>query len=259
MRLLIHQVRLLIPQGRFQECYDLCKFFAKNGDSYYEFIDEDFHEGVTMPNLVDQDLSEPISEIKLNHESFCASAITAIYYMKYWLHLNTEKLCLINDAFLDNKDCTCVIAEFLGIKGDWWQIDITDRYVSEAVLLMNTLFYHDNCAKYFSDRLCGELEDEFKEAAYNGALIVQSIHKTGIVQGLPDIEVGQWEKTSAHSHEDFWYYADYIIEMLEFAVAELNDIAGANTMECDISRIETFHATQFIVDAMTICHNNFRS
>ena len=264
-------MRLLMRLDRFQECYDLCKFFAKNGESYYDkFLDSNFHRQITRPNLVGQDLTEPVGDIDLNHDCFCPSAVTGIYYIKYWLHLNTVKLRWINTNCLDNADdCTAIIADFLGIKREWWQVDEKDWYKDQAEILLNTLVYHDNGAKFLTI-ISGSppfAHNELKVAT-NDAL--QKARLKGGQKYCPEkimtVRRHQWEETLARSRFDHAKDARHILDHVDEVIEELNAIAGVNVMDYESAGANVmvyerkpflFSATKFVVDLMTICHNNF--
>ena len=95
-------MNLYLHTGRLQECYDLCKFYAREGRFYYPYVSDDFQDNVVLPDMENEDVAEFCSAIELNNESFPWDALNHLYLTKYLLHMNMEKLIFLNEKFLDH-------------------------------------------------------------------------------------------------------------------------------------------------------------
>jgi len=212
------------------------------------YVSDGFQDKVVPPDMENEDVAEFCSAIELNNESFPWDALNHLYLTKYLLHMNMEKLIFLNDEFLDNRDCTSIIGEFLRIKKEWL-IYTKDWYRHQALQILYTLAKGDATSKLFSD---------IDEAPFVVSREIEAAKRIGMLQ-FKEIgfkcnccsDIGQylawkaeehpaalktklqsWLQTQEYCESDLDYYLMSGIEpIFKIAIKRLDEISGCNVIE----------------------------
>jgi len=124
---------LFLILGRYKECYDLCKVFALMGSTDPERFNHSIDPDEAYVRRR-HDAAESTSNLDLNHHCLNESIIMCIYFIKFWLHVNTYNLHMIDKVFVD-QDCTAYIGEFLGLEATMLQVDPLHYFYQAKELL----------------------------------------------------------------------------------------------------------------------------
>ena len=153
---------LYLLTGRFQEAYDLSCYFIRKGT--IRLNDPDLHpirnDCMTHRNMKKSYFKEDAvggSKFVVNFDQCHWTAICQMYLTLYMLHMEIEKLLMINSNFLDNQDCILLIGEFVGIKKELFVKD-KNRYRDQAFEVVR--FMH--CEDWYFDNN-GGIKESFQK------------------------------------------------------------------------------------------------
>ena len=250
-------MNLFLFTERYQELYNLCCFYASNGEKYFSHYSPWYIEQIGSPNrLLKQDITKSFFlDNNLHHESFPVTALNHMYIMKQMIHENMEVLSWIDSHFLNSFDCVSTIGEFLGVKREWIVFE-TDWYKIQALEILR-LFVGCKASEAEFGKLCGYSELFFRCANFQkmSCLITDSpqidtlqSQVNGCLRHTNGNETSRqlhsWKDTLLLCKNDHSICLYYILPWFEVAVAKLNEIAGYDAISTNIDQLAWAGSTQ---------------
>jgi hypothetical protein len=224
---------------------------------------------------------------QIHHASFPAVALNHMYLLKQVMHAIMKVLIWVDSQFLSSHDCVATIGEFLGLDREWITFE-ADWYKNQALEIMQIFVgckaseafgklhgYSDNfigCSEFYFNSgdfqqmkqlVESSLLDTTKKISH--PLIYDNSPRAFMLQSSTTLSE-LWEETLVCYKRDHMRLLDMVSPYMDDLVAKLNDIAGYDALNMDITIIGSYFTytsvspefvlTRFVSDAMEICQQN---